>query len=62
MRGELYPIVLYHVFEGVVATQSGKASLPCELFYVAADDVIHAVFFERAILIPNHLEFTIYLP
>lgn len=62
MRGEFDPIILYHVFQGVVATQSGKASLPCELFYVAADDVVHPVFFEGAILVPNHLEFTVYLP
>ena len=62
MGGVLYPVVFYDILEGVVATQSCQSSLSCKCLYVASYYVIHAVFLEGSVLVPNHLEFTINLP
>lgn len=57
-----YPVVLYHILQCVVATQSCQSPLSCECLYVATDYVVHPVFLEGAVLVPNHLEFTVNLP
>ena len=62
MSGVLYPIVFYDILEGVVATQSCQSSLSCKCLYVASYYVIHAVFLEGSVLVPNHLEFAVNLP
>lgn len=62
MGRELHPVVLDHVLQRVVATQSGQATFPCELLDIATDDIVHSVLFEGAILVPDHLELPVDLP
>ena len=62
MRCKFDPIVPDHVLQGIVAAQGGQAPLSGELFDVAADDVVHPVFLECPVLVPNHLELSVYLP
>jgi hypothetical protein len=60
--GELHPVVLYHSLQRNVATESGQPALTSDLLDVAADDVVHSVLLEGAVLVPDHLELTVDLP
>jgi hypothetical protein len=62
MRRELDPIILNHVLKRIIATERGQPALTGELFDVRANDVVHAVLLEGAVLVPDHLELTVDLP
>lgn len=62
MGRELHPIVLYHVFQRVVAAQGREAALTGNLLHVASDYIIETVLLEGSVLVPDHLELPIDLP
>lgn len=62
MGGKLDPVILNHVLQCVVATQSGQSTFSCELLDVAANNIVHSIFLEGPVLIPDHLELPIDLP
>ena len=57
MGCDLHPVVLQHIFQGVVAGQGSESPLPCKIFYTVAFYIIHPVFFKCLILYLQYLIF-----
>lgn len=62
MGRELHPIILYHIFQSVVAAEGRQASFTGNLLNIASDYIIKAVLLKGSVLVPYHLELSIDLP
>lgn len=62
MGHELNPIVLDHVLQSLIATQSCQATFSSQVFYFAAHHVVHSELLEGFVLEPNLSELAIDLP
>jgi len=62
MSRELYPIIFDNPFQGLVAAQSRKPSFSSNILYVTSNYIIQTILLKSSVLVPNHFEFSRYLP